>query len=836
MSEMINDRKIYMSTVKTRYDTICTVTEITVSELYRRLSYFECGTETHAQFMAAKKSVQDKLKDVGAFIGGKLLNGVRKAGHVEFRDLITLDLDNIPSGQTDTVLAKLKTLGISMCAYSTRKHSPEAPRLRVVIPLARSVTADEYEPIARLMAYIICPDMTWFDRTTFDTNRIMYWPSRSSDSQYVYDWTGGGFLDADGMLAWYQENHLDWRDFNCWIRCPTEDVTHAPATKQEDPLEKKGVVGTFCRVYSIVDVLDKFLPGVYVPTSTPDRYTYAQGSTTGGAIVYENKFLYSHHATDPACDTLCNAFDLVRIHLFGNMDDQAKPGTPTNKLPSYTRMKEFANADGVVQDCIRKEKYKELREDFGDVAYNGSIVPVGNGDDTSGRNSNGDPGTDDIGRMSEWLKLLKTDGNNAYVKSYENVLIALENDPLLMRRVYMNTFTGRAVGVEPLPWGKHKSATDNASFDWTDADDAGLQLYVERLLGVRTKSLVLTALEECRALHQYHPVQNYFQSLIWDGVPRLETVFSDYLGAEDNPYTRALAKMTFVAAVTRIFFPGTKFDTAVVFVGKQGLGKSSFLSIMAKDPDWYTDNIKTLDRSAVENIQGTLIVELSELAALKRNEIEEVKAFLSRTKDRARMAYARNVSVLPRTCILFGTTNTHNFLKDVTGDRRFYPVDVGVIPIKKNVFYHLPAEVDQIWAEAIHYQREGKTALILPSGIMPYAIAEQEKHFDRSDKQGLIENFLNKPVPPDWDIYTLDQRLLFYTDTANPRDDLVPRTKVCAMEIYCECLNGTKERFRNSDGIEIKGILRRLKGWAEMDTARVFPIYGSQKGFVRIDP
>lgn len=834
MSEMINDRQIYISTVKSRYDSKCAVTVTTISELYRKLANFDCGTETHAQFMAAKKAVQDNLKDVGAFIGGKLLNGVRKAGHVEFRDLITLDLDNIPSGQTDNVVARLKTLGVSVCVYSTRKHGPEAPRLRAVIPLVRSVTADEYEPIARLMAYIICPDMTWFDRTTFDINRIMYWPSRSSDSQYVYDWVGGNLLDADGMLAWYP----DWRDFNGWPRCPAEDVTHAPASKQEDPLGKKGVVGAFCRIYSIQDVMDKFLPGVYIPTGTPDRYTYAKGSTTGGAILYDNKYLYSHHATDPTCDTLCNAFDLARIHLFGNLDDQAKPGTPTSKLPSFTKMKALAISDDSVNMQMRRENAAEVYYDFGDVVDADNIADNNAVGSSGSNNNNSTPinPSDAIKKKTEWLKLLKTDANNSYVKSYENVLIALENDPNLKGRIYQNTFTKTPVAVAPLPWGQHKGVPENITVDWTDADDAGLQLYIERLMGIRTKSIVTTALEECRALHQYNPVQDYLLQLVWDGIPRLETLFSDYLGAEDTVYTRALSKMTFVAAVTRIFYPGTKFDTAVVFVGPQGIGKSTFISTMAKNPDWYTDNIKTLDRSAIENIQGVWLAELSELAALKRNEIEEVKGFLSRTKDRARMAYGKNVSVLPRTCVLFGTTNTHNFLKDVTGDRRFYPVDVGVLPIRKSVFYQLPSEVDQIWAEAMYYQREGRTSLVLPANIIPYAIAEQEKHFDRSDKQGLIEDFLSKPVPPEWDTFSLDQRLLFYADTSTPRDDLVPRTKVCAMEIYCECLNGTKERFRNSDGMEIKGILRRLKGWAEMDSARVFPLYGSQKGFVKVDP
>ncbi|MGN1105461.1 MAG: VapE domain-containing protein, partial [Huintestinicola sp.] len=465
----------------------------------------------------------------------------------------------------------------------------------------------------------------------------------------------------------------------------------------------------------------------------------------------------------------------------------------------------------------------EVYEDFADVGT------VAQSEDPSIK-----PTTpaDNIKAVTAWMAMLKVDGNNAYVKSYENVLIALENDPQLKGRFYMNTFTKRPMAIAPLPWGNRKAET--APFEWTDADDDGLLIYIEKLLGIRTKTIVTSALNECWAQHPFHPVIDYLSHLKWDGIPRLEFLFQTYLGAEDNAYVRALSKMSFVAAITRIFSPGTKFDTAVVFVGPQGLGKTTFIRTMAKFPEWYTDNIQTLDRSAIENIQGTWLVELGELSALKKNEVEEIKSFMSRQVDRARLSYGKYAVSLPRTCIFFGTTNTYSFLKDSTGERRFYPVDVGVVPPSKSVIYDLPNEVDQLWAEALYFYNL-RTPLILSPELLTYAKTVQEDHYERSEKQGLIEEFLSKPVPVDWDSYTLDQRLLFYADTTTKHDNLVERTKVCAMEIWCECFGGKKEYYKSSTGWELNAILRKIPGWVPVNAPRKFPIYGSQRGFRRDD-
>ena len=230
------------------------------------------------------------------------------------------------------MVRRVEALGCSYCIYSTRKHRPDAPRLRVLLPLDRTCTADEYEPCARRMADMIGMELA--DPSTFEASRLMYWPSVCADGQYVYYPADKPMLSVDGLLATY----VDWRDVASWPACPGAAAPARLAAKQGDPETKHGVVGAFCRVYDVPAAMDKFLPGVYEETDTPGRYTFTGGSTTGGAVLYDGgKFLYSHHATDPCGGKLVNAFDLVRLHRFEGLDDEAKPGTLPHQLPSVHR-------------------------------------------------------------------------------------------------------------------------------------------------------------------------------------------------------------------------------------------------------------------------------------------------------------------------------------------------------------------------------------------------------------------------------------------------------------------------------------------------------------------
>jgi len=447
---MINDRKITITAGASRRSTAWHPQTLLLSELYEKLRVPARSTETMAEYLAMPKSQQDDLKDIGGFVAGSLNGSRRKASAVAGRDVLTLDLDNIPSGGTDDILRRVEGLGCGYCIYSTRKHHAAAPRLRILLPLDRTVTADEYEPLARKMAEYI--GLEFADPTTFESSRLMYWPSCCSDSDYVFLYGDKPMLSADGLLATYS----NWRDMTQWPQVP--GVQQSPqrlAAKQGDPLTKNGVVGAFCRVYDVYGAMDKFLTGIYEPTDgMPGRYTFTGGSTAGGAVIYDNgKFLFSHHATDPCSGKLVNAFDLVRLHLFDDKDNDATPNTPTNRLPSYVAMCELAVADNSVAALMSKERYEEALTAFCDSA---------------------------VLLDTNWMEKLSTNPQTGTpAKTMDNIWIILENDPQLKGRFALNQFAGRGEVFGELPWNK-----ENRRRFWEDNDNQGCYWYMEKVYNI----------------------------------------------------------------------------------------------------------------------------------------------------------------------------------------------------------------------------------------------------------------------------------------------------------------------------------------------------------------
>lgn len=788
--------KLLIATGKSRFEKKWKNIEINWFDFVAKLERTTRTRETVVEYSKMKKPQQDEIKDIGGFVGGHLKDGMRRNGNVVYRTMITLDADFAKSDLWDrlTVINDYRC-----CLYSTHKHTPEHPRYRLIIPLDRKVTADEYEAIARRVAYELGIDQ--FDDTSYQATRLMYWPSTSDDGIYVFEIQDGDLLCADDILARYP----DWTDISFWPQSSRVTELHKTAMKkQEDPLAKTGTIGAFCRTYPISKAIETFLSDVYEPCGVNNRYTYKQGSTAAGLIVYDDKFAYSNHSTDPASMQLCNAFDLVRIHLFGTLDEDTDADMPANKRPSFVKMNALVLSDDDTKKTMGTEQMQSAADDFAGV-----VIP----DDT------------------DWLKKLTRARGGSVEPTIDNMLIILRNDPNLANLGGYNEFNYRFETFGALPWNPCKEPRA-----WTDTDDAGIRHYIEKIYNAN----VVKKLEDALALRfderKFHPVREYLDDLDWDGKPRLDKLMIEYLGADNSEYTRAVTRKTFCAAVARIYHPGIKFDYMLTMTGAQGLGKSTLIKKMAKH--WFSDSLIGIGtKEAYESLQGVWLLEMAELTATKKAEVEAVKQFLSKQEDVYRLAYGRRTTYQKRQCIFFGSTNDHDFLRDSTGNRRFWPVLTSKERKTKSVFEDLTdATIDQLWAEAKFYFDDNEP-LFLPELLEQEAYKRQEDHAEQNAKTGLIEEYLDRMLPENWDEMNVQERQTFihgdYFD--KPGSGQKRRMRVCSLEIFCELLKNEPKALTPQATKEINSIMDRIDGWRRFSKPMRFGVYGLQRGFERID-
>lgn len=800
------DRKLIISIGNSRNSTNWIPSEVMWSEFIDRLRTPQRTPETFDDYMRLSKRQQGDLKDIGGFVGGALQGTRRKASAVTGRDLVTLDLDNIASGETENVIRRVDGLGIAYAIYSTRSHAEFRPRLRVIIPLAETVTADEYEPIARKLAANIGIELC--DPTTFDVSRLMYWPGCSADSQYIIRYADKPFADGQGILDQYG----DWRDVRFWPQVPGKETKPRELlAKQQDHLAKKGIVGAFCRTYDILQAIQAYIPNAYEETDKEDRLTYTGGTTVAGAVLYDDgKFLYSHHATDPCGGQLVNAFDLVRLHRFGDDDADAKDGTPVNRLPSYQAMKSLAMQDSAVMTDLNASAQQHASDVFS------AVEPAAGTPEIVLEN-------DDVNWM-ERAKLEYDQNTGRPKRTMDNIIRILNYDPELAGKVAIDDFSTRGLVLGPLPWN---GCQDRRL--WQDTDDAGIAWYLENRYGITGRDKITAALMLVSEQHRFNEVRDYFQALEWDGVRRLETVLHDYLGAADTAYTRAVARKSFAAGVARVMTPGCKYDYVPVFTGPQGIGKTTFLKTIGRD--WHSDSLQNFrGKEAAEMIQGILINEIGEMTGYSKSDDNEIKQFLSRCYDVYRQPYGRHTGRFPRKGIFFGTCNDHDFLKDPTGSRRFWPVDMGIRAPSKNVWEELPGEVDQLWAEAVQYWKDGEPLYMDTPELDAMAKAEQDQHREDNVKEGMIREFLAKPIPEGYDSMSLSTRRMWWSGTTQGAT-FGPREKVCALEIWCECFGGDPRNMKRADSRDINFVLAGMEGWQRNKSRRRYGYCGVQRGF-----
>ena len=427
--------------------------------------------------------------------------------------------------------------------------------------------------------------------------------------------------------------------------------------------------------------------------------------------------------------------------------------------------------------------------------------------------------------VKDWTSELEEYDRGGFKRNAHNILTILKEDPKLSGKLACDSFKNAEIVTSRLPWDN-----EDRRRIWQDDDDACLRNYIDLNYGIRSRELIDDCLRQEFKRASFHPVRDYLNTLKWDGVPRLDRLMIKYLGAEESEYTQTVTRKAFTAAVARVICPGSKYDTLLTLVGPQGVGKSTVFRLMGKD--WFLDSLQnTNDKDALQTIQGSWIVEIAELSALRKSEREAFKAFVASTVDKYRPSYGRRIVERPRQCVFFGTTNEDTFLRDETGERRFWPVRVTrkMTPQEISEFTHL---VDQFWAEAKHYYEQGET-LFLNEEQEAAANIVRGAFVDIDPRKGLIEEYLEIVLPQSWKSKSINERREYIqgeyrTETGEKR------TRISAIEVHCELFGEPKGKFSSAKGREFASIFKGLKGWKFIGQQRVSDEYGRQQTFERI--
>ncbi len=753
---------------------------ITWEALGERLKTTIRTSESAEEYAKMKKKERDGIKDKGGFVGGQLRGNRRTRETIASRSMLTMDADQVDLSFIDTYTMLSP---YTSYLYTTHSHTPAAPRIRIIIPFTRDVSADEYQAIARYFAAEWGIDQ--FDECSYRPHQLMYWPTTPSNGEYIFKEIEGAPLNPDTFLE-----GKDWRDCSLLPTSSREsEVRNNDGKKQEDPLEKSGVVGAFCRAYSISRVMSEILSDVYEEAAIPGRYQYREADSSSGVVVYNDKFSYSFHASDPACGQLLNSFDLVRVHRYPDEDDKA----------SFKKMSEYAITLDDVKIELAKEKEIEARKDFDEEDWRTGLTYM---------------------PRSSQLE-----------NSVGNLLLILENDPDYAGFAF-NEMAGRVQVTGALPWPRPK---DNKF--WREADTNQLKASLDRkylAFSTRNHDVAFSKVADDRS---FHPIRDYLQSLPpWDGVKRVETILINCLEAEDTEYVRTITRKTFAAAVGRILHPGIKFDSVLVLDGKQGIGKSSLFKDLIGD-EYYCENLnlkEMSDKAGAEKLQGYWIIEVAELAGMRKAETESVKAFLSATDDKYRPSYGRVVESHPRQCIIIASVNGDNgYLRDITGNRRYWVAKVKQTEQRKKWNFS-QSEKDQIWAEAKKYYEDGEQ-LFLEGEMLAIAEGQQKGAMEEDERRGLVEEYLNTLLPTGWDNMDLYERRNWLTEKDGPtvRKGTVKREEVSNVEIWAECFGRGVSELTPRDSYTIGALMTQVPGWERTNRIKKLPIYGRQRVYTQ---
>lgn len=413
--------------------------------------------------------------------------------------------------------------------------------------------------------------------------------------------------------------------------------------------------------------------------------------------------------------------------------------------------------------------------------------------------------TDDARQMLMYKIEYDKDGNEKsrkLIQSVKNFEIALDNDGRFKGKIKFDEFSQQTYLMGNTPW----ETSRNNYRAWSSFDDSALFAILQSDYGLNSRNDYFDALKNVAMRNRFHPVRDLLNSLKWDGQGHIRGLLPDYLGAEDTEYTYQVWRLWMLGAVARIFHPGCKFDYTVIFQGRQGLGKSTFLQLMALNDGWFNDSLDSLDSDkAAQSLMGSWIIELAELKSLARTAggVDSVKRFLTATQDKYRVPYERRADIFLRQSVFAGTTNKSDFLQDETGNRRFLIVQTGAHEPKKNLFDpEAMNDIKSAWAEAVHIYKTEKPKLLLPESCRKQAEELQAESMSDDGKIGIIQEYLSD------------------------------KHRTCAIEIWQKAL-GEQGRPAKWQASEISNIILGLPEWERIPNPTKFGEYGSQRGFQR---
>lgn len=719
----------------------------------------------------AKLTTKDKLqyKDVGGYVFGESDDGLRTSQSIVSRTATTLDIDEGANVDLDEVA---KLLGFKLFVHTTISSTPMSPRYRVIVPFSQAANIEEFSRTTNYLVKQVEGLGIKVDGCSVLATQIMFKPTVLQDLRYAY--VGKSYneklVNPSSLLG---------------STTTVEQQVLKQIRAQQNPRAKKGYIGAFCSKYNVHEAIHELIPDVYMEGSEPNSYSYTRGTSQNGLKIYEDMFTYSYHDSDPTSHRLCHSFDLVRIHMFGQLDRRAGIDYGNPNAPSFAMMV------GYCKDVLK-------------------LNPIGNWDFS-------------FLKDDSWTSQL-TITKKGILGSAANIDLIFKNDDNIKGVLGHNVFEGRESLMRSVPWRE----IAEPSF-LKDVDYAGFRYYFDYYYGITAGGKLEDAMKLAASNNQFHPIRNYLNSVEWDGVPRVDRVLIDYMGAEDSKFNRAAFRKFLLGAINRVFNPGYKFDYVLILVGlRQGEGKSTLASLLARQ--WFSDSFLSFTgKESFEQLQGSWIIEIGELAGMRKAEVESIKHFITKRVDKFRPAYGRVVEEYPRQCVFFGTTNEMEFLKDTTGNRRFWPVRCNMPKATKSIWEaEFVNSVDQLWAEAMHYYRKGESTELSKELFADAAVAQRD-HIDADTRLGIVESFLSIPINKEYEqASALSRVALLRKELPNS----YKRTQVSAIEIWCECFERDKADINQRDSRDIAGILRLL-GWMPDGVKWVNKFYGSQRTFIK---